>query len=82
MRNFINFILKVIAVTLAIFGVLFYTGIITISSERSEHSKEVYTYVDGELCEVNSQEWSELESLQGKLNINININESTELWRK
>ena len=82
MRNFVNFILKVIASTLAILGILFLTGIISISSETSEHSKEVYTYVDGQLCEVNSHEWSELESLQGKLNINININESTELWSK
>lgn len=82
MRNFVNFILRVIATTLAIFGILFLTGIISISSETSEHTKETFTYVDGELCEVNSHKWSEIESLQGKLNINININETTELWSK
>ena len=86
MRNFlrkiVNFILTVIAVSMTILGILFITGIFNINSERSEHNKTTYTVVDGVLVDAKTKNWSELESLQGNLNLNININESTDLWRK
>lgn len=82
LRKIVNFILTVIATAMTILGILFIAGILNISSERSEHNKTTYTVVDGVLVDAKSKDWSELETLQGSVNLNININESTNLWTK
>ena len=77
-RGLVTFILKSVAVILAVAGILFITGIASINIHETNHVKQ--TYIDGVLVE--ETHWDETDNIQAGIKFDISVDESTILWSK